>query len=247
VIIDGHCHFGPLPVKGTCPGSGPRLAPFRGEDLIEGMKEDGIDITIGFSDARVLDNEYIAKMVKKFPDEIIGFAFINPLQKTATDQLKRAIEVLGLTGMKLHPYSHGYALSSHAYTDPLFKVCIDRDLPIIVHGGDTLYSHPYEFEEMARVFPEAKIIMAHMGFMFACEQARRVAERRKNVYLDTAAAAPDDVRLAVECAGANKIVMGSDNPFWSPKLEVAKIEVAVSDASKRNLILGENYRKLLKL
>jgi len=239
MIIDGHCHLGPL--------VGCNLQVFSGEDLIKEMEEDGIDMTIAYSDPAFPDNEYVAKAMKKFPSKIIGFALINPYQKKPVDQLKRAIEVLGLRGMKLHPFVHGYALSTHAYVDPLFKVCVDADLPIIAHGGDDLLTHPYEFDEMARTFPEAKLIMAHMGFMFTCDQARKVAKRRENVYVDTAAVSPADITLAVEISGANKIVMGSDNPWFSPKLEVEKIKMAVPDASKRELVLGENYRKLLKL
>jgi len=160
MIIDGHCHIGELP----------GVPLFTGEDLAKKMEEDGIDMTIAFSDPFNLDNEYSAKVMKKFPNKIIGFAFINPRLKTAVDQLKRAIEVQGLKGMK-----------------------------------------------------------------------------RKNVYVDTAAVAAAEITLAVEIAGANKIVMGSDNPYWSPKLEVEKIKMAVPDPSKRELILAENYRKLLKL
>lgn len=237
MIIDGHCHIGELP----------GVPPFTGEDLAKKMEEDGIDMTIAFTNPFNLDNEYSAKVMKKFPNKVIGFAFINPRLKTAVDQLKRAIEVLGLKGMKLHPFLNGYALSSHEHLDPLFEVCVDADLPIIVHGGDDLFTHPYEFDEMARTFPEAKLIMAHMGFMWTCDQARAVAKRRENVYVDTAAVAAAEITLAVEIAGANKIVMGSDNPYWSPKLEVEKIKMAVPDPSKRELILAENYRKLLKL
>lgn len=236
MIIDGHCHIGEF-----------SRVPLSGENLVRKMEDDGIDMTIAFPDPSDLDNDYTAKVMKKNPDKVIGFALINPLQKTAVDQLKQSIEVLGLRGMKLHPVAHGYFLSNHLCVDPLLKICVDADLPVIVHGGSDLPTHPYEFDEMARVFPEVKLIMAHMGYMWTCDQARVVAKRRENVYLDTAAVAPAEIALAVEIVGANKIVMGSDNPFWSPKLEVEKIKIAVPDASNREFILGENYRKLLKL
>lgn len=236
MIIDGHCHIGES-----------ESSPLSGEKLVSKMEDDGIDMTIAFhSDPYDLDNDYIAKVMKRFPNKIIGFAFINPCQRTAVDQLKRSIEVLGLKGMKLHPVVHGYSLSNHLYVDPLFKICADKDLPVIIHGASDIFTHPYEFDEMARVFPEVKLIMAHMGFTWACDQARTVAKRRENVYLDTAGVAPAEIALAVKIAGANKIVMGSDNPFWSPRWEVEKIKIAVPDVSDREFILGENYRKLLK-
>ena len=236
MIIDGHCHIGEI-----------GRVPLSGENLVRKMEEDGIDLTIAFPDPPSLDNDYTAKIMKQFPDKVVGFAFINPLQETAVDQLKRSIEVLGMKGVKLHPVVHAYFLSNHLYLDPIFKICADADLPVIVHGGSELYCHPYEFDEMARVFPEVKIIMAHMGYMWICEQARSVALRRENIYLDTAAVAMAEIAMTVESVGANKVVMGSDNPYWSPKLEMEKIKIAVPDESSRDLVLGENFRKLLKL
>jgi len=130
-------------------------------------------------------------------------------------------------------------------------MCADLGMPIICHGADQLYNHPYEFEEMARTFPEVTVIMAHMGTMWACEQARIVAQRYKNIMLDTAAAFPGDIALAVRETGADKVIMGSDGPIGfgadNTSVEIQKVKAAVPDEKERALVLGNNVARILKI
>jgi len=237
MVIDGHCHMGRYPY------------PFTGEELVKSMDKDSVDKSIIFPFPQAIDNNYIAENVKRFPDRLIGFACINPLQKNAKGELVRSIEVLKLKGLKLHPGLNGYAPSNHELLDPILKLCAEFEIPIIIHGGDDLLTHPFEIEEMVRPFPKVIVVIAHMGFMWLCNQARMVAKRNKNVWLDTAGVLQGEITQSVDEVGADRIVMGTDLPPPGDSAEIAlkKIELAVPDETKRNLIIGGNYAKLLKL
>src|SRR3990170_4948892 len=66
------------------------------------------------------NNDRISSVVEKYPDRLIGFANVNPLDPDfAVDELSRAIGQLGLSGLKLHPKVHGY------------RICDPRTLRVI--------------------------------------------------------------------------------------------------------------------
>ncbi len=231
MIIDGHCHL----VEGN----------FSGEELVKSMDEDGVDKTIAFGD-KVEGNDYVARAVRKFPDKIIGFSWVNPLQKNATEELRRSIEVLGLKGAKLHPYyTERWAPSNHELLDPILGLCANFEIPIIIHGADD--THPFEIEEMVRPFSEVTVVIAHMGLIWYLSQAQMVAKRNENILLDTALVYQEMIATSVKEVGADKIVMGTDKPADNTRLMLKKIELAVPNEDERSLITGGNYAKLLKL
>jgi len=237
MIIDGHCHIGPHPEYA-----------YTAEKLVESMDEEGVDKAIVFSFVDAINNDYVANAAKKFSDRLIGFACINPMRERAREELMRSIEFLGLKGIKLHPSRHGYAPSNHRIVDPILKICAEFKIPIIIHGGDDLLTHPFEIEEMAKGFPEVTVIIAHAGFMWLCDQARMVAKRNNNILLDTAALIQGEITANVKEVGASKVVMGTDKPVGgSAQLALKMIELAVPNKQERNLIAGGNYAKLLKL
>jgi len=248
MIIDAHCHIGPKVQSGEYIPLG--VSDGRLNKLITYLEKYKIDMAcvipfpqIGIERA----NEAIAQAVKKYPNKLIGFGTCNPWFKNAADTVKKSFEVLGLRGLKLHPFLHGYALSSHTLTDPIYRVCADLRIPIMAHGGDNIFNHPYEFEEMARTFPEVIQIIVHMGSMYLCDQARLVAKRNTNIFLDTTAVFTGDIEMAVKEVGAHKVIMGSDWPTGSSIIAIKKVNTAVSNQKDRDLILGGNISRIFGL
>ena len=47
--------------------------------------------------------------------------------------------------------------------------------------------------------------------------------------------------------GAERVLMGTDSPYWDFEVQLKKIEVAVPDEEDRKKIKGENIAKMLKL
>ena len=57
----------------------------------------------------------------------------------------------------------------------------------------------------------------------------------------------ENLKLAVERAGAEKLLFGSDAPVYHPAVERRKIELLELSRSDEARILGENACKILKL
>jgi hypothetical protein len=52
------------------------------------------------------------------------------------------------------------------------------------------------------------------------------------------------LRRAVDEVGGERILFGSDYPFWHPAIERARVEAARLDRTSSRLILGENAQRL---
>ncbi|MBA7528816.1 hypothetical protein ES705_21006 [subsurface metagenome] len=233
MIIDIHNHLGVRP--------GAKQTP---EELLEKMNKAGVDKCVIFPQTRTYPNDVVLKATKDYPDKFIGMIMVNPWHGDTKDKLREGFEA-GFTGLKLHPYVDSFPLDYHELLDPIFKICEEYNAPIICHGsGDNPYSMPQQFEEMAKTFPNVVLIMAHMGRVWAVDAAIRIASRNKNIYLGTSSTNTSNIEKAVEEAGAEKILMGTDSPFNRHELEIQKMKLAIKNPNDLKKVLGENASKI---
>ena len=165
------------------------------------------------------------------PDRLIGFARLDPnFGKKAVEELKRDVEI-GLVGLKLHPSSQKFSLRSENLKD-IIKKAARLNIPIIFDSGKK-ESPPEQFGELADLFPDAKIIMAHMLGDFL-----RVALHHQNIYLQTTGMPRKEIiQAAVEDLGAERIIMGSDSPYISMESELTKIKSLNISEMEKKLIM----------
>ncbi len=238
MIIDSHNHIGS--------GQGQQTA----STLIAHMDRAHVDRAVVFPYVELLDpghNDWIAENVALYADRLIGYAAVNPWHANAANEVRRAVTEKGLRGLKLHPFLHAYSLTQHDLVDPVLRACRDLRIPVVVHGAGEWSNMPLPFDEMARTFPDVTIVMAHMGTVWGFQDALVVAERRPNVMLGTALAFSGFVQMAVERVGADKVLMETDSPVQAFEAEIAKIEIAVPDRAARDLVMGGNIARILRL
>jgi len=210
-------------------------------------------------------NDYVADIVKRFPDRFIGFATVDPWKgEAAVDELDRAITTLGLRGLKLHPVHQAFFPNDEQFF-PLWEKCAELKLPVIIHtgfaaagagmpggGGMKLkYSKPIpHIDDIAANFPEVTIIMAHPAWPWIDEQVA-VALHKPNVYLDLSGWAPKYIppQLIREANTRlrRKVVFGSDFPYLPPERWLSEFETLEIRDEVRPLILYENAKGILKL
>ena len=101
-------------------------------------------------------------------------------------------------------------------------------------------------------FPENKIVLAHWGggiFLYNILK-KEVKESLKNVYFDTAASPflydPKVYRYAIDLAGKNKILFGSDFPLIRPTRYFKEMKKAGLTKVEMEKICGKNAATLLK-
>ncbi|MCY3783159.1 MAG: amidohydrolase family protein [Chloroflexi bacterium] len=179
-------------------------------------------------------NDFTAEWVAKDPDRIIGFMCIDPTEDGYLEEIERGVE-LGLRGIKIYPM-----LAHFNPADPFYFALYEKaqrlELPILSHVGThpnpraiLKYSHPLLFDEVAQAFPDLKIVIAHMGHPWQRDCAV-VIRKHANVYADVSGAgwvrpysAWEALVLMVEWGVADKLLFGSDFPFWTPEEGMTKM------------------------
>ena len=69
----------------------------------------------------------------------------------------------------------------------MIELIVERDQPVLIHCGHPIFTLPWSIEELAVSFPEAKIVIGHMGHgnVVYINGSIDVALRNPNVYLET--------------------------------------------------------------
>lgn len=134
-------------------------------------------------------NDDIAEYARAYPEKIIGFMSIDPNDPNALEELERSATDLGLKGIKMSPVYQDY--------DPLGEPAraIHRraqqlGLPILTHAAfqsiattPMKWANPLLYDDVAREFPDLKIILAHIGLPWYVD-AMVMIRKHPNVYAD---------------------------------------------------------------
>ena len=203
MIIDVHSHVWPSPscftakfvaeasrMRGRAPKLVTTYADYR-------ASAKACEVTIVFGGkARLagiwIDDADVAKYVKEAPNELIGFLSVDPTQPGWEDELRQGHQQLGLRGVKLLPMYAGF-FPEDTTLDPFWEYAQKHALPVLLHTGTTFVSQgpiectlPRHVDNVARRFPDVKIIMAHLGHPFEGECVA-VIRKHANVYADLSA------------------------------------------------------------
>ena len=107
-------------------------------------------------------------------------------------------------------------------------------------------STPSELAELSARFPEQKFVCAHAGGEW--ERGIRAVRNSPNILVETSGfdATAGFIEMAVRDLGAARIMFGSHLPSRSLGTELGKVIGADISERDKKLILGENFRNLLR-
>ena len=159
-------------------------------------------------------NDATYQYMQERPDYISGLCYLSPRHSNAVAELNKRLDQ-GFVGVKLWVST----LCDDALVDPIAQVCTQRNVPVLIH---TFYKAvgqlPYESRgehvaNLARRFPELKLVMAHLGAS-AFRELPPVKDL-PNVYVDFSGSIchADALPYAIELLGSNRIMFGSDSPI----------------------------------
>ncbi|HEV2356882.1 MAG TPA: amidohydrolase family protein [bacterium] len=211
------------------------------------MDRSGIDKAVVCPLGQDIDNEFIAAGIRQFPDRLIGFLEVNPRDADAADQMARLAHDHGFRGLKLHPTMMGHPVSSHPLMDPIFQACSDHGLAVYGHCMHDFWVTPLQYEEMARAFPDVPLILGHMGILWSVAEVAMVAKRNPNVYLETSVVPLRSLRIGIQGAGAEKVVMGTDWPANDFDLQIEMVRRATASPREHEMVVGRNMARILRI
>jgi hypothetical protein len=220
------------------------------EVLLPLMDEAGIDqaVIMTYRDATGPGDPstlYIQEAVNRYPDRLIGYIRIDPNAPGAIEALDQALGDFNMKGVKLHPVSY----VGFPYGEATLRVmqrAAEYNAPVLFHTGDEALALPEEVAEAARMCPQARVIMAHMGGYYHYEAVLQAARELPNLLMDTSAIPyPWMIRKAVELIGAQRVLFASDGPGCLPALEVEKVRLAGLNLEDEILVFAGNIQSIL--
>lgn len=195
-------------------------------------------------------NDEAAAVVAATPG-LRQWVVVNPLQPETYRQAEYMLTTPWCVGIKIHPEEHVYPIKEHGAA--LFEFAARHRTVVLTHSGEE-NSLPIDFIPFMDRFPEAKLILAHLGMGWNGDPTLQVraiqASQNGNVYTDTSSGRSvmsGLIEWAVSEIGSDRILFGTDTPLYFAAMQRMRIEMAEIPEKDRLKILSENARHLLKL
>jgi len=158
----------------------------------------------------------------------------------------------GMVGLKLHPLFNFFKPNAKG----CYRICEQaelQNLPILFHTGLSPAAPKYlkkfvdikDFEQLFKDFPKVTFIMGHGGGFSDWEKAIAICNKYSNTYLETSGQPPKVIGEYIKRCDNNRILYGSDWPFYPMALSLAKVLIATENNKNiRKKILATNFLKL---
>lgn len=195
-------------------------------------------------------NNYILDLVEDYPDKFIGFVRVDPnLKNEALKEVKRGISK-GLKGIYLHPWEENFQINN-SITYPILDFAEKKGKPVMIEGGYPWVSHATQVLDIARKFPNVKLIITNAGQLdlsgFSLFDVTTLFKSCKNVYMLTNAAVGTEwLASLINDISDKRVIFGTGLPVFDPKLEILRIKYLENvSEEKMKKVLGENILEIL--
>ncbi len=184
-------------------------------------------IVLGFKSRYLraeIPNQYVSDYVRRFPQKLIGFAGIDPTERGSVSEVRAARNDLQLRGITVSPANQDF----HPTDSRAMRVYAEAErlgMPLLVHPGSQFnehskleYGRPYLIDEVARSFPQLRIVIAQLGQPWVDETILMLG-KHANVFADVSGLlrrpwqAYNSLISAYEYGVIDKLLFGSDFPY----------------------------------
>jgi uncharacterized protein len=189
------------------------------------------------------ENDTIAAAMQGHPNRFpVGLAGLEPRhQEKAVAELDRAVSQLGLHGMVFHAVFSGFFVGTGNVLDPIFDLANDFGALCLMHSTPDAMASPEAIGALAARYRRVTIIMGHPLFT-PNQRAGAIAavKAQDNLYLDLSYQDdPTNAEVTVHALGAERVLFGSDAPYYDPAATIRSIEEArISDEAKERVLYG---------
>lgn len=171
-----------------------------------------------------------------------GFAFVHSVHDAGRvyKMVRKCVEEYGFIGIKVH------RADAHISRE-ICDTAKTFNLPVLYD----VFSDPAHIELFATQYPEVNFIIPHLS-SFADDWKSQLTfidhlVRHPNIYTDTSGVRRFDLlQMALDRAGADKILFGTDGPWLHPAVELEKIYALKLNATEEAKILSGNFLRLTR-
>ncbi|MEP6892727.1 MAG: amidohydrolase family protein [Gaiellaceae bacterium] len=149
---------------------------------------------------------------------------------------------LGARGIKLHPRAQKFSVDDERL-EPIFALAVDRDVPILIHGGRGLPPIADHLATLVGRHAGVRLIIAHAGIADLAGLAGRFAGV-PGVYFDTSVWSAIDLLDLLRQVSPEQVLYASDYPYGrqpnSLLLTLRATRASGYDDGALRLVLGES-------
>lgn len=165
-----------------------------------------------------------------------------------------AQQAAGARGVKVHPAVQLMAADNERAMK-LYRLCAERRLPVLFHCGPVGIENAYSrylcrlsfYRRAVAENPDVTFVLGHSGAL-EMEQALALCCEFDNVCLELSCQAVSNVRRIVKEAPSDRLMFGSDWPFYHQAIPLAKVLLATEDRKElRPKIFWENAARVFTL
>ncbi|MFO0565217.1 MAG: amidohydrolase family protein [Polyangiaceae bacterium] len=184
--------------------------------------------------------------------EVVGYGSVHPRSKRPKEKLEEQLQ-LGARGIKLHPPNQ-YFKPDAPYAMKLYRMCGKENLPVFWHAGpagiepklNQSFAQMRYYERPIREVPETEFVLGHAGSL-QHREAIAIQRRYPNAWLEISGLSLGQLRDVIAEADTDRVLFGSDWPFYHPVLPLAKVLIATEGRPElRGKILHDNAARLLE-
>jgi len=219
-----------------------------------------------------LCNDWTARVRDRNPNRFIGFCCVHPGElDEAVEEVDRSVHELGLSGLKLHCQVQRVAISDPNVTH-LIEKAKGMNLPVVLHvnpplfeefeslikdmprKGQTVQMTPDDFLDTTRsefcepgqldavveAYDSTKVMAAHMGGVFFGPAVN------SRISFQTTGASKKIIEWACQYLGPERVVFGTDLPFFKMDEELEKVTTANLSPDDKEKVLSGNILRILQ-
>ena len=184
---------------------------------------------------------------------VVPFGSVHPLTIDLEARLDAQLAA-GARGIKVHPNVQ-VIRPDHPRAMKLYGLCGERNMIVLWHCGPVgiepalgrYLSQVRWYEEPIAKTPQTTFVLGHAGAL-QMDEALRLQKTYPNVWLETSSQSLSNVRRIVRDRDPERVVFGSDWPFYHQAISLAKVLIATEgNALLREQVLRGNALRLLSL
>ncbi|MBQ2763849.1 MAG: amidohydrolase family protein [Firmicutes bacterium] len=198
-------------------------------------------------------NNTVYEAIQRYPDMLYGMAFINPGYHDAMiKEIERCVNDLGFVGIKLY---HQYFMDDPAQF-ALVEKSIALDVPVLMHSAAVTdaytknaqprLSNGVHMANIAKRYPEATLLMGHIGGGGDWQWSVKAIADYPNVYADMSGSVHDRPLMeeSVKYLGADRILFATDGTWDAATSKI--LGAKISDEEKKTILAGTAFQRFLK-